>query len=69
MVTLGVLTLVLLILAAVAWIWCHASAAFIAERVRIELEQRAAERQVQHIAYAAMQRLMDEARRTQGGLG
>ena len=37
---------------------------FVAQRVRIELEQREAERQIQHIAYAAMQRLAEEAGRT-----
>ena len=62
LITLGVLIVVVIILGLATRAWLGQQG-FIAERVRIELEQRAAERQIQHIAYAAMQRLLDEARR------
>lgn len=62
-----VLTLVVLgIVVVLLGLFCRAwlgSQGFIAERVRIELTQREAERQIQHIAYVAMQQMLDEARR------
>lgn len=62
--TLGVLVLVVIMLGLACRLWLG-STGFIAERVRVELEQRAAERQIHQIAHAAMQRLLDEARRHQ----
>jgi len=62
LITLGVLVVVVIILGMATRAWLG-SQGFVAERVRIELEQRAAERQIQAVAYAAMQQLLDEARR------
>lgn len=67
LITLGVLVLVLGVIGLFVRAWLGQQG-FIAERVRIELEQREAERQIQHIAYAAMQRMVEETRR-QGGAG
>jgi hypothetical protein len=64
--TLAVLVIVVLVLGGLGRLWLRGSQAFIAERVQVELEQRLAERQIQHIAYTAMQRMVDEARRGHG---
>lgn len=64
--TLSVLLVVLMLLGLFCNVWLG-SHGFIAERVRTELTQREAERQIQHIAYAAMQQMLDEARRQQRG--
>lgn len=64
MVVLGIVGLATVITATVlivrAWL---RSSDVISEHVRIELERRAAERELQQLAHAAMQRLLDEARR------
>ena len=64
LLTFAVLALLggLLTLAVRAWL---GERGIIAQRVKVELTQREAERQIQHIAYAAMQKLMDEARRSE----
>jgi type II secretory pathway pseudopilin PulG len=63
LLTLAVLALLgaLLTLLVRAWL---GERGIVAQRVKIELTEREAERQIQHIAYAAMQKLMDEARRS-----
>jgi hypothetical protein len=63
LLTLAVLGVVLVLLGIFCKVWLG-SRGFIAERVRTELTQREAERQIQHIAYAAMQQMLDEARRS-----
>jgi hypothetical protein len=65
LLTLAVLGVVLVLLGLFCRAWLG-SRGFIAERVRTELTQREAERQIQHIAYAAMQQMLDEARRHGG---
>ncbi len=63
LLTVGVLIAIAALLVLAGWLGVRCNSTFIAERVHIELEQRASERELQRIADAAMRRLVDEARR------
>lgn len=64
LLTLGILALVLILLGVFAKLWLSSTGG-VSQHVRVELEKQQAERQIQHIAYAAMARMMDEVRREQ----
>lgn len=55
---------VLAALAGLAWLSLRGSQAYVAQRVRVELEERLALAQVERITFLAMQRMFDEARRS-----
>ncbi|MBK7622923.1 MAG: hypothetical protein IPJ14_09720 [Kineosporiaceae bacterium] len=64
MTALFILTSLSLCVAVVAWWWHRAGQALLAEQVRIALEQRLAQAQLERITFLAMQRLLDEARQS-----
>lgn len=54
--------LVLGSLAGLVWLSLRGSQAYVAQRVRVELEERLALAQVERITFLAMQRMFEEAR-------
>lgn len=52
-------------LAGLAWLSLRGSQAYVAGRVRVELEERLALAQMERITFLAMQRMFDEVRRSQ----
>lgn len=62
---LVITALVLAALGGLAWLSLRGSQAYVAQRVRVELEERLALSQVERITFLAMQRMFDEVRRSQ----